>query len=354
MDRGTAMVETVSVLGFVLALLFGTAQIALAGFYQLQLDAATFFYSHTYALTNGHAFSPQALQSAVPAAIPNATINSSGESPPSTSEADADGITVLGEMLNGGIPGPTGNPNYPLTNRYGGASIIRPEQWATTGTLDLSSFDFSLFGTKIVLTAGNIEGAAMVANHDDNSEGYGYNTNSAGSAADLVSPDTTGGDDQNVPPYYVTQAYMYECSWNGGPGGFDCAGANGPPIDDIVSLGLAEYLQDNSNNGASNGNYATSNDGIGYATSGPAEQLFGAMTLHQQVYASMAQTLLTSYPTYSLATAPGNNSFVIDTVCLSTEWDVPHRDFPTNGDFGTEAPPAPLQPIPTIAGSSTC
>jgi hypothetical protein len=31
-SRGTAMVETVAVLGFVLALLFGSAQVVLAGF----------------------------------------------------------------------------------------------------------------------------------------------------------------------------------------------------------------------------------------------------------------------------------------------------------------------------------
>jgi len=337
------MVETVSVLGFVLALLFGSAQIVLSGFYQLQLDAATFLYSHSYALTNEV---PTAqLQAAVPAVIPNAAMLTSPAPPPNTSVADADGLDVLGELTSGGVP--TG-PYTPYASRYGGASIILPQQIATTGTLDLKSFDTSLFTNPIVLTSGNIEGQSMVANHDDDSTGYLFN--SAASLGNLVSPDTTGGDDQDVPPYYYAMAYMYECQFSS-TAGFDCvphnAGGSNSGNETLNALGLAEYLKDISNADAADGNYRTTTDGIGQ------NELFGGMTLHQQVYANMAQLLTSQYSTYAAATTAGAgaNTFVFYTRCIDQEWDVQQDQFVGN-DYGTRVPQTPLNPVTSPSANS--
>jgi hypothetical protein len=320
-SRGTAMVETVSVLGFVLALLFGSAQIVLAGFYQLQLDAATFLYSHSYALTNNTQAGQ--FQNALPVVMPNAAVTTGPSAPPNTSVSDTNGIDVLGELTTGGTPTGTEQPS---TNRYGGASIIRPQQIVTQASLNLTSFDISLFSNPIVLTSGNVEGQSMVANHDDDSTGYAYN--GAQAANNLVSPDTSGGDDQDVPPYYSAMAYMDDCTYSNTLG-YDCAAS-----EHLNALGLAEYVKDNSNASATNGNYEITANGIG------AGQLFGAMTAHQQVYAAMAALLTQTYTSYSSALV-ANNQFV-DYVCgLSAAWDVQHASFQGN-DYGTKVPQTPL------------
>jgi hypothetical protein len=320
----------------------------------LQLDAATFLYSHSYALT-GEVPAAQ-LEAAVPAVIPKATVVTSPAPPPETSIADADGIDVLGELTSGGVPNGTVTP---YAERFGGASIILPMQIATTGALDLTSFDTSLFTNPIVLTAGNIEGQAMVGNHDDDSTGYAYNSASALSPSDLVSPDTTGGDDQNVPPYYFAMAYMNECNYTSG-GAFDCAGGNGGTCDSgtgagfecLNALGLAEYLKDVSNANATDGNYRITSDGIGTA------QLFGAMTLHQQVYAKMAQLLTSAYGTYAEATSASPNDFVLYTFCMDKDWDIQSTQIQSagNNDLGTQVPQTPLVQItnPQPGSPPTC
>jgi hypothetical protein len=325
--RGSAMVETVAVLGFILALLFGSAQIVLSGFYQLQLDAATFLYSHSYAMTNSV---PTAqLQSVVPVVMPT-QMTTIATSPPYTNASDPNGLTVLGEYTTGGTPSGAASA---YTDRYGGASIIRPQQIVTQGTLTLPVFDLSIFSAPPTMTAGNIEGRSMVANHDDDSTGFDYNSTSAN--GNLVSPDTTGGDDQNVPPYYFPRAIMKECPYDaaGGTGFYNCASSQ-----TVYALGLAEFLQDASYSGAQNGNYTISGNGIGSGA------MFGAMTYHQQVYATLAQWLTTpQYSSYDAShmTAPPSNLVVQFAYCLSN-WDVNVNSVSAGGDYGTEYPTTPL------------
>jgi hypothetical protein len=322
--RGSAMIETVCVLSFILALLFGAAQIVLAGFYQLQLDAATFLYSHSYATTNS--IPAAQLQNVVPVVVPT-QMTTVATAPPYTNGSDANGLTVLGEYTTGGTP--TGSASA-STNRYGGASIIRPQQIVTQGTLTLPIFDLSIFSTPPTMTAGNIEGRSMVANHDDDSTGYDYN--SAQADGNLVSPDAIGGDDQNVPPYYFPRALMKECPYNGTTGYDNCGGS------DTYALGLAEFLQDASYSGAQNGNYSIGGNGIG------AGSMFGAMTAHQQVYAALAQTLASpAYSSYaaSQSIAPSNNSVVQFANCMNA-WDVNVNTISPAGDYGTQYPTFPL------------
>jgi hypothetical protein len=341
-SSGTAMVETVSVLGFVLALLFGSAQIVLAGFYQLQLDAATFLYAHSYAVTNG-SISPAALQSAVPVVVPNASMSTQPSAPPNTSVSDPNGLTVLGELTTSGVAGAPANNR---ADRYGGASIILPQQIVTVGTLDLKSFDTSIFTNPIILTAADVEGESMVVDHDDDSEGYGYNNSNSGNPANLRNPYLaygSGGDDQNVPPYYLTMAYMDECTYL--QYGFDCVPGPGSGNSSINALGLAEFLKDNSNPLATNGNY-TDTGGNGIA----AGQLFGAMTQHEVVYAAMAQLLVSQYPSYSDAIKASNagnasnNAFIQCANSLQNSWDV-WPPYPGNGDLGTADPQTPLKQV---------
>lgn len=327
--RGAAMVETVSVLGFILALLFGSAQIVLAGFYQLQLDAATFLYSHSYAMTNSVPASK--LANVVPVVMPT-RMTTTATSPPYTDAADPNGLTVLGEYTTGGTPSGAANQ---YTNRYGGASIIRPQQIVTQGTLTLPIFDYSIFSTAPTMTAGNIEGRSMVANHDDDSTGYDYNSSAAG--GNLVSPDTPGGDDQNVPPYYFARSIMKECAYTAS-GWDDCASTQ-----DIWSIGIAEFLQDPSYPTAQNGNYTITQNGIGSGA------MFGAMTLHQQVYARIAELLVGSYATYdeSHAQSPGVNQLVLYAHCMNLGWDVEATGLNPAGDYGTKYPTTPLNMVST-------
>jgi hypothetical protein len=332
--RGAALVEKVSVLGFTLALLFGAAQIVLSGFYQLQLDAATFFYSHSYAMT-GSVATP--LPAAVPV-VPQGAVTTVAANPPTTEGSDANGLEVLGEYTTGGVPG---GPSSGNTKRYGGASLIEPAQIASQGVLNLPSFDLSVFGhSPITITAGNIEGQSMVANHDDDSTGDPYNA--AAAYGSLRNPDTaTNGDDQNVPPYYLSQAFMEQCIDGTAPDYFDC-NHNGVVK---LAMGLAEYLQDNSNASADNGNYQNNANGIGVG------QMFGAMTQHQQTYAALAQLLETStYSTYSNSqtqtNTTGTNAVIKCAESMSNAWDLNVNSINGSGDYGTKYPLNPLAQVP--------
>ncbi|MBV8636606.1 MAG: hypothetical protein JO322_00850 [Candidatus Eremiobacteraeota bacterium] len=323
--RGGAMAETVAVLGFILALLFGTSQVVLAGYDQLQLDAATFLYSHAYALTGSV---PATKMGKVLPIVPAGSVVTKPSSPPNTEGTDANAAAVLGEYTTGGV---ANGPTAPNSSRYGGASIILPQQIVSQATLSLPSFDLSLFTNPIVMTSGNIEGRAMVANHDDDSTGYGYN--SALSSGDLVLPSTVNGDDQNVPPYYFAMAWMKQCNSNIASGDyFDCAqqGSN------IYALGLAEFLKDVSKSSATNGNYQNGTNGVGYGNA------FGAMTCHQRFYASIA-AMLQSSSNYSQLVLTQPNVFQIAAMNAATGYDVDTSTLSggVGGDYGANYPQNP-------------
>lgn len=131
----------------------------------------------------------------------------------------------------------------------------------------------SVLGNSISLSSGNVEGAAMVGNHDDDAQGAGYNSSTVYNS--LVNPLTQ--DDQNVPPYYFTLAFMGYCPVL--KFGSSC------PNWELRSLGLAEYLKDD--------NYNTSANGIG--TSGT----FQTMACHQRIFADLAAAFPVTMPTPS-------------------------------------------------------
>ncbi|HEY9086292.1 MAG TPA: hypothetical protein VIN40_10230 [Candidatus Tyrphobacter sp.] len=249
---GVALAETAIVLSFTLLVIFGAMQIALIGFYQTQLDGSTFMYSHSYA--NGST-NNAALSSALGPIFPNM---------PALTEAAANPLSTDTTTM----------PNFTqwgtLTQRFGGAATIRNQLIQTHASMTVNGL--SVLGSSITLSAGNVEGAAMVGNHDDDAQGAGYNSQTVYNT--LVNPLTQ--DDQNVPPYYLTFAYMSYCttftfgsscsSWNTGGG--------------LRSLGLAEYLKDDQTGNA--GNYTSSADGIG--TGGE----FQNMACHQRIFSDLA------------------------------------------------------------------
>ena len=330
MERGGAMAETVAVLGFILSLLFGTSEIVLAGYYQLQLDMATFLYSHSFALINSV---PSAQLKSVLPIVPSSQVITAPSAPPNTEANDANGLSVLNEYTTGGV---IGGPQNSLQNRYGGASIIRPQQIASTGTLTLPILDQSVFNNPITMTSGNIEGRAMVANHDDDSPGYDYN--SAASAGNLKFPTATlgsSGDDQNVAPYYFTMSYMKQCG-SSGSNYFDCAGQG----THLLALGLAEYLKDVSHAGATNGNYSIATNGVGI------NQQFYAMTCHQRFFAQIAALVAGADASYAAAASDPTHALQNYAV-QATQYDFDlYGVSVSSGDYGAQYPQHPLAVCP--------
>jgi len=241
--RGTALVETAVTLSFTLLLLFGALQMALMGYFQLQLDGATFFFAHSYASGSTNAAT---LNADLGPLFPNVpmTIAPIFQSPPDTSVS----------------------PNFTqwgtVTNRYGGVSLLRPQRLQAKASMNITA---SALGGNVNLTAGNVDSRPVVGNHDDDAQGADYNSPTVYNS--VVDPLHT--DDQNVPPYYITLAFMWYCSdnvpWS------SCSNRQ------LRSLGLAEYLK--------NDNYNTARNGIDDSGT------FYLMKCHQRYYAAISVAL---------------------------------------------------------------
>lgn len=264
--RGSALAETAIVVSFLLLVLFGAIQIALVGFVQTQLDGATFLYSHTVALGSSNSSD---IDAALGPIFPSLPLTS-------WSTADVSTGNPLATNVN------TGFPNWTqwgsTTQRFGGASILRDQMVQTQGMVTLNGL--SALGDSITLSAGNVEGKPMVGNHDDDAQGAGYNSQTVYNS--LVNPITQ--DDQNVPPYYFTFAYMGYCTHSDFSGGTCSWYTSGS----LRSLGLAEYLKDDQTGNA--GNYNTSADGIG--TNGT----FQTIACHQRIFSDLAAAFPTTMP----------------------------------------------------------
>jgi hypothetical protein len=255
-------------MSFTLLVIFGAMQIALIGFYQTQLDGATFMYSHSYA--NGST-NNAALSSALSPIFPDMPTLTEGAANPLSTD-----LTTLPNFTQWGS----------LTERFGGASIIRNQLIQTQTSMTVNGL--SVLGNSITLSAGNVEGEAMVGNHDDDAQGAGYNTQTVYNT--LVNPLT--GDDQNVPPYYFTFGYINYCTtfqYGASCSSWDTGGG-------LRSIGLAEYLKDDQTGEA--GNYNTSADGIGQ------NGTFQTMACHQRIYADLAA----AFPAVMPAPSPAAGS----------------------------------------------
>jgi hypothetical protein len=267
--RGVALAETAIVLSFTLLVIFGAIQIALVGFFQMQLDGATFMYSHAIADGSTSAGAIDSSLSPIFPNVPMANLAESAGNPLSTDTGGMPNFTQWGS----------------LTNRYGGASIIRSQMIATKGSMTVNGL--SVLGNSVTLSSGNIEGETMIGNHDDDAQGANYNSSTV--YGSLVNPLTQ--DDQNVPPYYFTLAFMRYCTQFS-------FGTSCPSYDwGMRELGLAEFLKDDPTGNA--GNYNTSADGIG------PNGTFQTMACHQRIYADLAAAFPATMP--SPEPSPGSD-----------------------------------------------
>lgn len=298
---GSALAETAIVMSFTMLLLFGAMQIALIGFFQTQLDGATFLFSRYYAAGSTN---DAALNTALSPIFPSVPMN--------MSPAFADPLTTT-QPVNFTQWGST-------TQRYGGASIIRDRLVQTSSSMNVTGF--SVLGSNFTLSSGNVEGEQMVGNHDDDAQGAGYNSGTV--YGSLVNPLTQ--DDQNVPPYYFNLAFIWYCPTF--QFGTTCNGS------ELRSLGLAEYLK--------NDNYNTTADGIG--TNGT----FQTMACHQRIFADLAAAFPATMPSPSPvqgsdwdetsngpATVPAFNGASFQMVY---DWDVMPIHGESSGVVGTQYP----------------
>lgn len=253
--RGTALVETAFTLGFTLMLILGALQIAVMGFFQMQLDGATFFFAHSYATGSTNITN---LETALTPLFPNANLNMNPnpQSPPLTNVPV--NFTQWGN----------------LNNRYGGASILRPQRLEASSSMNLGFL--SVLGSSVTLSSGNVDGRAMIGNHDDDAQGIAYDSNAE--YGSLVDPLLT--DDQNVPPYYLTLSFFWNCG-DTPPWGPTCSSSNHV----LRALGLGEFLK--------NDNYSNPNNGIGPGAT------FDTAACHQRILADLAQAFPATMPTYA-------------------------------------------------------
>ncbi|HEV3152335.1 MAG TPA: TadE family protein [Candidatus Baltobacteraceae bacterium] len=254
--RGSALVETAFTLGFTLMLILGAVQIAVMGFFQMQLDGATFFFAHSFATGSTNVTS---LNTALKPLFPNISMNMSPnpQSPPVTNVPV--NFTQWGN----------------LNNRYGGASILRPQRLEATSSMNLGFL--SVLGKSITLNSGNVDGRSMIGNHDDDAQGVAYD--SSAEYTSLVDPLTQ--DDQNVPPYYITLSFFWNCG-DTPPWGPTCSSRV------LRAVGLGEYLKDD--------NYSQTN----YPNNGVGPQAtFETAACHQRILADLAAAFPATMPTYA-------------------------------------------------------
>ncbi len=159
-----------------------------------------------------------------------------------------------------------------LQNRYGGASILRPQRLAVASKMTLNWL--SVLGNNLTLSSGNVDGRDMIGNHDDDAQGIAYDSSTEYQT--LVDPLTQ--DDQNTPPYYFNLAFMWWCN-DSVPWGPTCSNK------ELRSIGLAEYLK--------NDNYNTSEDGTGPGGT------FEIIACHQRIFADLAGAFPATMPTYT-------------------------------------------------------
>jgi hypothetical protein len=241
-ERGSALAETAISLAFVMLCLLGAMEIALLGIYQLELDGSTFFFAHSYAVGSTDVPTLRTTFAALFPNVPTSLTSPAFYAPATTTEPV--NFTQWGS----------------LNNRYGGASVVRPQRVGVNQQLTGSFGVLNQSSTTMYST--NVEGRTMVGNHDMDAQGADYNGGTV--ANSLVDP--LSQDDQNVPPYYITQApYNYCASFNYGT---NCGNTH------LTSMGMAEFLK--------NDNYQSPNNGI------LPNGVFQAMGCHQRIFAQLA------------------------------------------------------------------
>ena len=296
-SRGAAVPETAVVLGVVLTLLFGTFELGLIGLAQLGGDGAAFVAAHASVLGNDP---NAAVAGPFPTVAQNATVNVQSTQPDATS-VDVDYNVAAS------------------SNRHGGAQVVRPTH--TQATITNNGIGIGMILPKTSLSSGMIEANMMVSGVGFELDGNPYN-----SAADFAKQKTYFNDDGNAPPYHIGFRFLYHCQPSPQAG---CSSSN------LVASGFAEYLDGSNWNAPQNG-------------IGPGA-VYQAMSIHQQVYATIAAKL-------NAMSWPGGDGTgtVLDPAqpCMATvnNWDI---TIPAGYTIGTTAIGTyPLNPLGNSPGCS--
>jgi Flp pilus assembly protein TadG len=296
-SRGAAVPETAVVLGVVLTLLFGTFELGLIGLAQLGGDGAAFVAAHASVLGNDP---NAAIAGPFPTVAQNATVNVQSSQPDATS-VDVDYNVAAS------------------SNRHGGAQVVRPTH--TQATITNNGVGIGMILPKSSLSSGMIEANMMVSGVGFELDGNPYN-----SAADFAKQKTYFNDDGNAPPYHIGFRFLYHCLPSPQAG---CSSA------DLVASGFAEYLDGS--------NWTAPQNGIGPGA------VYQAMSIHQQVYATIAAKL-------NAMSWPGGDGTgtVLDPSqpCMATvnNWDI---TIPAGYMIGTTAIGTyPLNPLGNSPGCS--
>jgi Flp pilus assembly protein TadG len=297
-SRGAAVPETAVVLGVVLTLLFGTFELGLIGLAQLGGDGAAFVAAHASVLGNDP---NAAIAGPFPTVAQNATVNVQSSQPDATS-VDVDYNVAAS------------------SNRHGGAQVVRPTH--TQATITNNGVGLGMILPKTSLSSGMIEANMMVSGVGFELDGNPYN-----SAADFAKQKTYFNDDGNAPPYHIGFRFLYHCQ----PSAHAGCSQNTP----LWASGFAEYLDGS--------NWSAPQNGIGPGG------VYGAMSIHQQVYATIAAKL-------NAMSWPGGDATgtVLDPgrPCMATvnNWDVA---MPPGYVIGTTAIGTyPLNPLGNTPGCS--
>ena len=240
LSRGGAVPETAVVLGVVLTLLFGTFELGIIGLLQLGGDGAAFVAAHASVLGNDP---NAAIAGPFPVVAQNAAVDVQSSQPDPTTVAVDYNVSAQ-------------------SNRHGGAQVLRPMH--TQATVTNTGVGLGSLLPKATLSSGMIE-----ANMTVSGVGFELDGNPFNSAADFAKRKDYFTDDGNAPPYHIGFRFLYHCVASPHAG---CSSS--APIN---AAGFAEYLDGSNWNRAQNG-------------IGPGA-VYEAMSIHQQVYATIAQKL---------------------------------------------------------------
>ena len=271
LSRGAAVPETAVVLGVILTLLFGTFELGIIGLAQLGGDGAAYVAAHASVLGNDPT---AAIQGPFPTVAQNATVN--------VQQTQPDTTTV-----------PVDYNVAAQSNRHGGAQVVRPTHTQATVTN-------AGVGLGDVLPTTTISSAVIEANMMVSGVGFDLFGDPINSSADFQNSKSYFSDDGNAPPYHIGFRFLYHCS----PAPQSGCDENGP----LYASGFAEYLDGSNWNLPQNGVQPGA--------------VYGAMAIHQQVYATIAKQLAAMpFPSKLDATGsvldPGGN-------CMRTVngWDI--------------------------------
>ncbi len=239
-SRGGALPETAVTLGVVLTLLFGTFELGVIGLAQLAGDGAAFVAAHASVLGNDP---NAAISGPFPLVAQNAAVNIQRTAPdPSQVSVDFQ----LGDQ----------------SNRHGGVQIVRPAQ--TQATITNNGV-----GIGNILPSTNLSSAAIEANMMVSGFGFDLDGSPLNSSQTYADQKSYFADDGNAPPYFIGFKFIYHCNPQPNYGCQQNAS--------MWSGGFAEILDGS--------NWSKPANGIG------SGGVYEAMSLHQRIYATIAQHL---------------------------------------------------------------